>query len=64
MLGWAAKSRLRRVDLPVPEGPEITRGRGGEGRAPMVVVVVVVVVEMGVVVVVVVEMGALWGRWG
>lgn len=25
--GWAAKRRLRIVDLPVPEGPEITIGR-------------------------------------
>lgn len=25
--GWAAKRRLRIVDLPVPEGPDITIGR-------------------------------------
>jgi hypothetical protein len=29
--GWALKRRLRRVDLPVPEGPETTMGRGLEG---------------------------------
>lgn len=27
MAGWAAKRRLRRVDLPAPEGPDITIGR-------------------------------------
>ena len=27
VLGWSAKRRLRRVDLPAPEGPEITTGR-------------------------------------
>lgn len=26
LVGWAANSRLRRVDLPVPEGPQTTRG--------------------------------------
>jgi len=25
--GWSAKRRLRMVDLPEPEGPEITMGR-------------------------------------
>jgi hypothetical protein len=32
--GWEEKRRERRVDFPVPEGPETTRGRGsgGEGR--------------------------------
>jgi hypothetical protein len=25
--GWSAKSRLSRVDLPAPEGPDITTGR-------------------------------------
>lgn len=29
MLGWAANSRLRSVDLPVPEGPEMTMGALG-----------------------------------
>ncbi len=28
MLGWEAKRRCRRVDLPVPEGPERTRSLG------------------------------------
>lgn len=26
--GWAARRRFRRVDLPEPEGPDITIGRG------------------------------------
>lgn len=29
MLGWAANSFLRSVDLPVPEGPEMTMGALG-----------------------------------
>jgi hypothetical protein len=32
LVGWAAKSRLRRVDLPVPEGPQTTRGCNDERR--------------------------------
>lgn len=44
MSGWAAKRRLRSVDLPAPDGPDITIGRcfcvagtegwvsGGEGE--------------------------------
>lgn len=43
VLGWAAKRRLRRVDLPVPEGPERTRGRGGVGGGDWESEVVVVV---------------------
>ena len=29
--GWAAKSLLRSVDFPVPEGPEKTMGRAVDG---------------------------------
>lgn len=28
--GWSAKRRLSMVDLPVPDGPDITTGRGAE----------------------------------
>ena len=30
--GWSANSCLRIVDLPVPDGPEITTGRGLDGE--------------------------------
>ena len=30
--GWSANSRLSIVDLPVPDGPEITTGRGLDGE--------------------------------
>ena len=37
--GCAAKRRFRIVDLPVPDGPEITTGRGGMVVGAIVVMV-------------------------